>query len=88
MQQIKDLEVQKLTLEDKKHLTLSRVEAVDGFSEQCLKLTVSGCKVIILGNNIKITSFNKQTGNLSADGDIFEIKYSHKNQPIIKRLFK
>ncbi|MBQ3115546.1 MAG: YabP/YqfC family sporulation protein [Clostridia bacterium] len=84
----KELEVQKLILEDRKHLSLSGVEAVDGFSEQCLKLTVSGSKVVVLGNNIKISAFNKQTGNLTADGDIFEIKYSHKNQPLIKRLFK
>ncbi len=88
MQEHKNMEVQKLLLEDQKHLSLTSVEAVDSFSEQCLKLTVSGCKVIILGENLKISSFNQSAGTLSADGTVFEIKYAKKSQPLIKRLFK
>ncbi len=82
------LEQDKLVLEDRKRLSMTGVQTVDGFSEQCLRLTVSGNKVIVNGENIKITSFNKSTGNLTAEGLVNEIKYAYKKQPIIKRLFK
>ena len=88
MQEQKNIEVQKLFLEDQKHLSLTSVIAVDSFSEQCLKLTVSGCKVVILGENLKISSFNQSAGTLSADGTVNEIKYLRKAQPLVKRLFK
>ena len=82
------IEQDKLILEGRKNFSMTGVQTVDGFSEQCLKLTVSGNKVFIGGENIKITAFNKNTGNLSAEGLVNEIKYSHKKQPILKRLFK
>ena len=81
-------EIEKIMLENRKKLTMTKVETVDGFTEQCLKLTVMGNKVVILGENIKITAFNKSTGNLTADGDFSEIKYNYKKMPFIKRLFK
>jgi len=77
-----------LTLENRKKLSMTCVEAVDGFSEQNIKLTVKGNKVSIFGENLKITAYNKNTGGLNAEGDFFEIKYNLKKQPIIKRLFK
>lgn len=79
---------EKLELDARKHLFLSGVETVDGFNEQSLKLTINGNKVQILGNNIKITAFNKANGNLNAEGDFFEIKYLNKKDPLIKRIFK
>ena len=82
------IEQDKLILEGRKNFSMTGVQTVDGFSEQCLKLTVSGNKVIVTGENIKITAFNKSTGNLTAEGLVNEIKYAHKKQPIIKRLFK
>ena len=88
MQQQSAIEAEKLILEARKKLSMTGVETVDGFSEQSLKLTVSGNKVIICGENIKITAFNKSTGNLSAEGTFTEIKYNHKKTPFIKRLFK
>ena len=53
------IEQDKLILEGRKNFSMTGVQAVDGFSEQCLKLTVSGNKVIVTGENIKITAFNK-----------------------------
>lgn len=88
MQQQNAIEAEKVILEARKKLSMTGVEAVDGFSEQSLKLTVAGNKVIIVGENIKITAFNKNTGNLSAEGTFTEIKYNHKKTPFIKRLFK
>ncbi len=77
-----------LTLNDRKLLTMTGVTSVDGFSELYLKLTLSNDKVLITGENIKISSYNKANGNLVADGTFNEIKYSFKKPPFIKRIFK
>ena len=79
---------ERLVLDARKNISLSAVETVDGFNEQMLKLTVNGNKMQILGENIKITAFNKANGNLCAQGDFYEIKYFHQKQPLVKRIFK
>ncbi len=78
----------KITLEQRKNLSMTGVEAVDGFSEQALRLTVSGNKVVITGENLKITQYNKATGNLLAEGLVNEIKFAVKKVPLVKKLFK
>ncbi|MBQ6980212.1 MAG: YabP/YqfC family sporulation protein [Clostridia bacterium] len=78
----------KLEIIGRKRLAMSGVEAVDGFSEQVLNLTVLGNKVKITGEKIKITAFNKATGTLMADGVFNEIKYNAKKVPLLKRIFK
>lgn len=78
----------RLILEDRKRLSLTGVDAVDGFSEDYLKLTVNGIKVTVTGAKIKITAFNKASGVLSADGEFFEIKYGKTKTPVLKRIFK
>ncbi len=78
----------KLELMGRKKLAMSGVEAVDGFSEQVLNLTVSGVKVRISGEKIKITAYNKASGTLMADGTFNEIKYNAKKTPFFKRVFK
>ncbi|MCQ2387652.1 MAG: YabP/YqfC family sporulation protein [Clostridia bacterium] len=78
----------KLELDGRKRLNMTGVNSVDGYSSQMLNLTVCDCKVRIMGNNINITSFNKSSGNLSAEGDFYEIKYGGKKQPLIKKLLK
>lgn len=79
---------EKLIIEGRRHLSLTGVESVDSFNEQCLKLTVIGNKMQILGENIKISAFNKSNGNFCAEGEFYEIKYYHKKLPAIKRVFK
>lgn len=81
-------EIDKLCLDGRKRLSMTGVETVDGFTEQVLKLTVSGSKVAVNGSGIKITAFNKATGTLTADGEFHEIRYLSKKAPIVKRLFK
>ena len=77
-----------LVIDGRKRLSMTGVQTVDSFSEQFLKLTVSGNKVYIVGENIKIISFSKTTGNLLAEGIFNEVKYNYKKLPIMKRLFK
>ena len=82
------IENDKLTLDGRKKLNMTGVEMVNSFSETSLKLTVSGKMVLILGENIKIDSYNKSSGSFSATGIFNEIKYSYKKQPILKKIFK
>ena len=58
---------EKLIIEGRKHLSLSGVESVDGFNEQCLKLTVLGNKMQILGENIKISAFFCEASKTAQD---------------------
>ena len=79
---------ERLVLDARKTLSICGVQTVDGFNEQSLRLTVNDCKVLVVGENIKITAFNKANGNFNAEGNFYEIKYSHKKTPIVKRIFK
>ncbi|MDY6367914.1 MAG: YabP/YqfC family sporulation protein [Clostridia bacterium] len=83
-----EMELEKLLLEGRRRLQMTAVEAVEGFSEQSLRLLVKGNKVLITGRGIKITAFNKQSGNLAAEGEFNEIKFGGEKQPIFKRIFK
>ena len=82
------VEIDKLTLEGRKILNMTLVTSVDSYSEQILRLTVGQNKVSIFGENLKIEAYNKQTGNLTVNGSISEIKYNVNKKPIIKRVFK
>lgn len=81
-------ECEKLLIEGRKKLQMTSVDAVEGFSEQTLKLIVNGGRVIINGKNIKITAFNKQSGNFSADGEFTDVKFGGEKQAVFKRIFK
>ncbi len=83
-----EIQGEKIILEDRKKLTMTGVSAVEGFSPQYIKLTASNSKITVVGENIKITSFNKGAGTLIADGIFNEFKYNQKKQPLIKKLFK
>ncbi len=78
----------KLVLDVGKSLSLTNVEAVNGFTDAFLNLTVSGKTVKILGNKLKITSFNKASGNLTCDGEVTEIKFGAVKQSVFKKVFK
>ena len=79
---------QKLLIENNKKISLTCVDSVDGFTDELLKLTVQGNKVIIKGNNIKITQFNKTNGNFMADGTFYQILMAGENSHFVKKLFK
>ena len=81
-------EIDKITIEGRKKLNMSCVSSVDGFSESVLKLTVLDNKITINGENIKITAFTKDSGNLVAEGVFNEIKYNFKKPSFIKRVLK
>ena len=88
MEQKNETRESMLTLENRKKLSLGGVDSVEGYGPQYIKLTSGGIKMTVLGNNIKITSFNKSSGTLTADGVFSEIKYLGKSVPFLKRVFK
>ena len=81
-------ELEKLELVGRNKLAMNGVESVDGFSEQALNLTVSGVKVKITGDKIKISSYNKAGGILTAEGVFNEIRYNAQKTPFLKKIFK
>lgn len=82
------IENTKFCLENRRRLSLTGVTSVDGFSEKQLNLTLAKDKLKILGDNIKITAYNKGSGNLTADGIFTEFKFSGANKSLIKKIFK
>lgn len=77
-----------LCLENRKKISLTKVKSVDAFNDQMLKLTLTSDTVTILGENIKITAYNKQTENFTAEGKFFQIKYGNKKTSLLKKLVK
>lgn len=82
------IEAEKVTLEGRKKLTMTCVEAVDAFTAQRLMLTIAGKSVSVSGEGIKITAFNKASGSLTAEGSFSEIRYNASKVPLIKKIFK
>lgn len=78
----------RLELQERKKLTMTGVDSVDGFNEEVLNLTVSGSKMKVSGEEIKITAYNKTSGELCAEGLFNEIRFSKKNVPLLKKFFK
>lgn len=77
-----------LNIENLKKLTASGIASVDSFSPTLLNLSYQGGRISVGGSNIKIDSFSKTTGALSATGEFRTVKYSDKGETLRKKLFK
>ncbi len=77
-----------ILLENKSKLTMNGVDGVDGFSDTFINLTVKGESFRILGEKLKIVSFNKQSKSFMAEGEFRELKFTYKRTPILKKIFK
>ena len=64
-----------LTIERRKKISMTCVESVDAFSETRITLTVSGQRVTIDGNKLKILTFSQGSGNFSASGEVRALRY-------------
>ena len=78
----------KLILEGRKKLSMTEVKSVDGFSDQVINLSLNDVKVKITGEKVKISAYNKDSGNLVAEGVFKEIRYIFKSEPLLKKVFK
>jgi sporulation protein YabP len=77
-----------LTIENLKKVTATAIVSVDSFSENQMVLSYSSGRIIIGGNNLKITSFSQSSGAFSASGNIANVKYAGKGVGLKQKLFK
>ncbi|MGN1104490.1 MAG: YabP/YqfC family sporulation protein [Candidatus Coproplasma sp.] len=76
-----------LSIENRKRITATQIEAVTSFSATQIVLHYQGGKIVVSGSDMKITAFSKSSGQFTAQGVIDGVKYSHGSSGI-KGLFK
>ncbi len=76
-----------LTIENKKRISATQIEAVNSFSATQIVLSYSGGRIIVSGSDMKITAFSKSSGQFTAQGTVNGVKYSSKTAGF-KGLFK
>ena len=88
--QDKTFSTSKLTLVDRKELSLSGVEKVYESNENKLQVRVSGSNMVVLGSQLNIAKLDVEAGLIELSGIINEIKYfSGENKGnFFKRIFK
>ena len=77
-----------VSIENRKRLTATQIEAVEAFSPTQLTLAYAGGRIIISGSDMKITAFSKSTGSFAASGTFGAVKYAQKGGSLKQRLFK
>lgn len=76
-----------ISIENRKRLTATQIEAVEAFSATQLILGYAGGRIIVTGSDMKITSFSKSNGGFTASGTFNSVKYAQKGMGF-KKLFK
>ena len=77
-----------ISIENRKRLTATQIEAVEAFSPTQLVLSYAGGKIIVGGSDMKITSFSKSSGGFSASGTFTSVKYALKGLGLKQKLFR
>lgn len=77
-----------ISIENRKRITATQIEAVEAFSPTQLTLAYAGGRIIVSGSEMKITSFSKSTGAFSASGLFSAVKYAQKGTGLRQKLFK
>lgn len=77
------------TLENQKRIAVTCVLEVEIVTQEKIVLALNGGKrLTVNGRDLKMGAFSKQTGNFSAEGFIYEVKYGAQKNSFIKRLLK
>lgn len=78
-----------IQIENRKKACITGVSEVDGFNENRVEISLTcGKRLFVFGNNLKIAGFSKQTGGLSIEGEICQIRYGWAKTNLVKKLFK
>ncbi len=81
--------IQLLTIENKRKISITEAKEVIAFSEREIKLSLKdGSTLIALGDGLKIVAFDEKNGNFTAHGNISSIKFSGSGKNFIKKVFK
>ena len=83
----------KITLENRKKMTLTGVEEVISFDDEKILLNTKLGALTIKGQNLKMNKLDVQNGDVMINGEIYYIVYSGKEikkekEGIFARLFK
>ncbi len=77
-----------LTVENRKGVFATGVIEVIFFNDREIRLNIADCKLVISGENLKISGFNKQSGEFKATGTVFGTKYINSTNLSVKKFFK
>ncbi len=76
-----------VTVENRKRISATQIEAVISFSATQIILSYAGGRIVVGGSDLKITAFSKTSGQFTAVGTINSVKYAQKGSGF-KGLFK
>ena len=80
---------QNVSIESRARISISGVMEVNSFSDREITLKLKDNKrIVIMGNNLKILSFDNKNGNFTAQGLVDELKYKDAQEKFIKKVFK
>ena len=81
---------QRLTIIDKKSLSLNGVISVLGFDECFVSLETNLGKIVVEGANMRIESLSKESSEIYVVGDIYGVYYAEEKEKGRKhgRIFK
>lgn len=84
--------IQNIILEGRNRINISGVNDVESFDESSIQLITELGTLLIKGYELKIEKLNLDTGEVSANGDIYLIEYindeKEKSGGLFSRLFK
>lgn len=83
--------IQNVIIESRKKLSVSGVKQVISFDEETVLLDTALGRMTVKGENLKIESFNTDTGDLTAAGTVHAVVYMAGRDSgggFISRLFK
>lgn len=67
--------IQNVIIEGRKRLNVSGVKQVNSFDEETILLDTALGRMTVKGENMKIESFNTDTGDLTAVGTVHAVVY-------------
>ena len=67
---------QNLILEDRKRLTVTGVEEVDGFDEAWVQIRTAAGELTVRGEGLHVELLSVETGELRITGEISEMSYA------------
>ena len=81
--------VQNIILENRRRLTVSGVEEVDGFDESSVQLRTALGELTVRGEGLHVDQLSVETGELIVTGEIAELVYAETAEPrgFFSRLF-
>lgn len=77
-----------LTIEQQKTIAITAVDGVVSFSSNQIVLTGVSGRIVITGENLKITGFSKSNGTFAGTGTVTAVKFQAPGFKLKNRLLK